>query len=78
MDEFGCDAVLVIKATAGIIGDFGHYPTIIYDASLFDPQLKKRLWRARINNSGPSMVMKRRFREMSESIVRQLKNDGFI
>jgi hypothetical protein len=78
MDEFGCDAVLVIKATAGILEDFGRYPTIIYDASLFDPQLKKRLWRAHINNSGPTMVMKRRFREMSESIVRQLKNDGFI
>jgi hypothetical protein len=78
MDKFGCDAVLVIKTTGGIINEYDSYPKIIYDASLFDPQLKKRFWRARIDNSGGTALMKRRFREMSESIVRQLKSDGFI
>jgi len=78
MDEFGCDAVLVIRTTGGIINEYDSYPKIIYDASLFEPQLKKRLWRARVDNSGATALMKRRFREMSESIVRQLKSDGFI
>ncbi len=76
--QFESDAAMVITATGGIIADFGGYPTIIYDASLFDPQLEKRLWRARIDNSGGTALMTRRFREMADTIVRQLKQDGFI
>jgi hypothetical protein len=78
IDAFGGDAVLLIRATGGIVNQSGGYQKLLYDASLFDPQLKKRVWRARVDNSGGTWLMKRRFREMSESIVRQLKSDGFI
>ena len=78
IEKFESDAVLVITATGGIVAEFGGYPTIIYDASLFEPQMDKRLWRARIDNSGGTAFMKRRFREMAEHIIRQLRSDGFI
>jgi hypothetical protein len=76
--SFEADAILTVKAVSGIIDEFGGYPTIIYDASLYDPDLKKRLWRGNINNSGGTALMSRRMREMAVEIVTQLRKDGFL
>jgi hypothetical protein len=76
--QFEAEAVLVIRVTTFIVSEFGGYPTIIYDVSLFDPELKKRLWRGSVNNSGGTALMNRRMREMAEAIVSQLKMDGFL
>ena len=75
---FQADAILFVRAVSGVRDQYGGYPTIIYDASLFDPEFKKRLWRANINNSGGTGLMSRRMREMAEQIVKQLQNDGFL
>jgi len=76
--QFDADAVLVIRVTTFILSEYGGYPTIIYDVSLFDPEMKKRLWRGSVNNSGGTALMNRRMREMAEAIVSQLKKDGFL
>ena len=75
---FDADAVLVIHIKTGVVDEFGGYPLIVYDASLFDAGRKKRWWRAVINNAGGTALMKRRMREMAEEIVSQLKRDGFL
>lgn len=72
------DAAMVIKATGEVLSEYGGYPTIIYDVSLFEPDLEKRLWRARVDNSGGTALMKRRMREMAERIIKQLRTDGFL
>ena len=76
--QFDADGVLVIRVTTFIISEYGGYPTIIYDVSLFDPEIKKRLWRGSVNNSGGTALMNRRMREMAEAIVSQLRKDGFL
>ena len=78
METFNADAVLVVGVQTFIVDQFGGYPTIMYDASLYDSAMKKREWRAAINNSGGTALMNRRMKEMSESIVSQLKLDGFL
>jgi len=78
IDAFRPTAVLVVTATGGVISEYGGYPTLIYDASLMTPDMEKRLWRARINNSGGTALMTRRMREMAEKIVQQLRRDGFL
>jgi hypothetical protein len=75
---FDAEAVLVISVSTYVINEFGGYPTILYDASLFDPEQKKRLWRGAINNSGGTALMKRRMREMAEKLVGQLRHDGLL
>ncbi len=72
------DAVLVIKATGGVLSAYGGYMEITYDASLFNPNMDKRYWRAQVNNEGGTAVMGKRFRVMAEKIIKQLKQDGFI
>jgi hypothetical protein len=76
--EFDPDAVLVIKSTGGVLSPYGGYATIYYDASLFDPKMEKRVWRAVVDNSGGTALMKRRMREMAQEIVLQLRRDGFL
>jgi hypothetical protein len=76
--EFNADGVLSISVTTFILSEYGGYPTIIYDVSLFDPESKKRLWRGSVNNSGGTALMNRRMREMADAIVAQLKKDGFL
>lgn len=76
--NFHADAVFVVSVNTFIIDEFGGYPTIMYDASLFDPSMKQRVWRAAINNSGGTALMERRMWEMAEKIVQQLHQDGFF
>jgi hypothetical protein len=76
--QFNADAVLTIRVTTFVVSEYGGYPTIIYDVSLFDPEMKKRLWRGSVNNSGGTALMNRRMREMAEAIVSQLRKDGFL
>lgn len=76
--QFEADSVLAIRVTTFIVSEYGGYPTIIYDVSLFDSEMKKRLWRGSVNNSGGTALMSRRMREMAEAIVTQLKKDGFL
>jgi hypothetical protein len=76
--QFDAEGVLSVSVTTFILSEYGGYPTIIYDVSLFDPELKKRLWRGSVNNSGGTALMNRRMREMAEAIVSQLKKDGFL
>lgn len=75
---FKADGILSISVTTGVISPYGGYPTLIYDASLYDPEFKTRRWRASINNSGGTGLMKRRMREMAEGIVARLKADGVL
>src|SRR6185436_3421669 len=63
IEAFAPTAVLLITATGGVMSEYGGYPTIIYDASLTTPDLERRFWRARINNSGGTALMTRRMRE---------------
>jgi hypothetical protein len=74
--SFRPDAVLVVQVKTFIIDEFNGYPKILYDASLYPPTMNKRLWRAGISNSGGQM--KRRMRDMTEKIVQQLRQDGFL
>ena len=76
--QFDADAVLVVRVTTFVVSEYGGYPTIMYDVSLFDPEVKKRLWRGSVNNSGGTALMSRRMREMAEAIVSQLSKDGFL
>jgi hypothetical protein len=76
--QFEADAVLMIRVEGGVLGQYGGYPTLIYDASLFEPDLRKRIWRARIDNSGGTALMKRRMREMADKIVQELRKNGFF
>jgi hypothetical protein len=76
--EFQCDSVLVITATGGVVNGYGGYPTIIYDMSLYEPKLDKRLWRARVDNSGGTALIELRMRKMAERLVQQLRDDGFL
>jgi hypothetical protein len=68
----------VVRVTTFVVSEYGGYPTIMYDVSLFDPEVKKRLWRGSVNNSGGTALMSRRMREMAEAIVSQLSKDGFL
>jgi hypothetical protein len=78
ISNFNADAVLVIAVKTFIVDETGGYPVILYDASLYEPTLHKRIWRAAINNSGGTALMDRRMREMAEKIVQQLHQDGFL
>jgi hypothetical protein len=78
IQAFEPDAVLVITATGGVVGEYGGYPTILYDASLFDTPLTNRLWRAHINNTGGTAMMRKRMTEMAQQIVSQLQADRFL
>jgi hypothetical protein len=73
-------AVLVVRVTGGEPAEYdrGGYYTLLYEAGLYDPQLGRRLWQAEVSNSGGTAFMRKRFRKMAESIVRQLKRDGMI
>lgn len=77
-EAFNADAILVITSTGGIMSEYGGYPTITYDASLYEKTMEKRIWRAQINNSGGTALMKRRMREMAVGIVEKLRGDGFL
>lgn len=78
MVRFTPDAVLTVSAKSRVVDTYGNYPRIVYDASLFDPIAKKRIWRASIENAGSTEVMDWRMREMAEKIVQQLHQDGFL
>jgi hypothetical protein len=78
MESFNADGVLAVSLQTYETDEYGNYPMIIYDASLYDPLLKKRVWRASIKNGGQSFVMASRMRAMASSIVAKLKTDGFI
>ena len=75
---FHPDAVLVISVSTYVVDQYGGYPTIMYDASLYDPAQKRRLWRGAINNSGGTALMKLRMRQMAEKVVGQLRQDGLL
>lgn len=76
---FNPDAILLISVTTFVISaEYGGYPTILYDASLYNPDHSKRLWRAAINNSGGTALMNRRMHEMAGKIATQLQADGFL
>ena len=76
---FNPDAVLVVSVSTFVVAaEYGGYPTIIYDASLYNPDHTKRIWRASIDNSGGTALMKRRMREMAGKISMQLQTDGFL
>ena len=75
---FHPDAVLVISKQEFVADAYGGYPSITYDASLYQPITKRKIWRASIVNKGSSDVMERRMRKMAESIINQLKLDGFL
>lgn len=76
--QFNPDAVLVIRLTTAVLSEYGGYPILKYDASLYDPDMKRRLWRGVVDNSGGTALMKRRMREMAEVIVGRLRKDGFL
>lgn len=76
--QFGADAILAIRVATFVVSEYGGYPTIVYDVSLFERDFKKRLWRGSVNNSGGTALMSRRMREMAEAIVAQLRKDGFL
>lgn len=76
--EFAPDSVLILSMTASVVDPYGGYPNMTFDAGLFNPATKKLEWRASIVNSGSTDVMDRRMRKMSDSIVNQLKLDGFL
>ena len=78
MMTFMADSILTISPQNRVVDPYGGFPTIVYDASLFDPATKKREWRASITNSGGTEVMGRRMRKMAESIVSKLELDGFL
>ena len=62
----------------GGVDEAGGYPMLKYDVSLFDPMMKKRLWRGAVNNSGGTAFIQRRMHDMAEAIVNQLRQDGFL
>ena len=76
--EFAPDSVLIISVAASVVDPYGGYPNITFDASLFDPGAPKMKWRASIVNTGSTDAMERRMRKMAESIINQLKLDGFL
>jgi hypothetical protein len=76
--EFKPDAVLVIRLSTSVVDEAGGYPMLKYDVSLFDPMMKKRLWRGAVNNSGGTAFIQRRMHDMAEAIVNQLRQDGFL
>lgn len=78
IEAFHPDDVLVVKVQIAFEDQLGGYPKIIYDVSLFDNFTKKREWRAVINNFGDVSATNRRMKEMAQSIVSQLKLDGFL
>jgi len=78
IQRFNPEAVLVIRLSTAVLDEFGGYPILKYDASLFDPKMEKRLWRGAVNNSGGTALMKRRMRETAEVIISQLQKDGFL
>jgi hypothetical protein len=75
---FNPDAILLVSVTTYVMAEYGGYPTILYDASLYNPDHTKRLWRAAINNSGGTALMDRRMHEMAGKITTQLQTDGFL
>jgi len=76
---FHPDGVLVVSVSTFVVSaDYGGYPTIIYDASLYDSDRTKRIWRASINNSGGTALMKLRMHQMAGKIATQLQTDGFL
>lgn len=76
---FNPDAVLEVSVTTYVVSaEYGGYPTIMYDASLYNPDLTKRLWRAAIDNSGGTALMKLRMHQMAGKIATQLQADGFL
>jgi hypothetical protein len=75
---FKPDAVLVIRLSASVIDEAGGYPMLKYDVSLFDPTMKKRLWRGAVDNSGGTAFIDRRMHDMAETIVNRLREDGFL
>lgn len=75
---FNPDAVLVIRVANYVVDQYGGYPTIRYDVSIFDHATKKRVWRSAVNNSGGTALMERRMREMADKIIGQLRDDGFL
>lgn len=78
IEEFQPQAVLLIRVKTFLVDEFGGYPRIVYDASLFSPKMDKRMWRATIDNCGGTALMNKRMREMAEKIVLQLRQDGFL
>jgi len=77
--SFNPDAVLVVSVSTYVIAaEYGGYPEIKYDASLFDPGLTKRFWRAAVDNSGGTALMKLRMHQMAGKIATQLQTDGFL
>ena len=78
MNVFDADSVLTITMRTASVDLAGGYPTINYDASLFDRVTKQRIWRADIVNSGSPEVMEQRMQKMATAIVSQLEHDGFL
>lgn len=76
--QFNADAVLVIRDISFNVNKYGDYYSIMYDVSLFDPELKKRFWRASVNNIRGLEIDDPRMRKMAEAILSQLKKDGFL
>jgi len=78
INSFQADAVLTVTIRHTVVDIAGGYPTINYDASLFDRATKRRIWRADIVNSGSPEVMEKRMQKMAAAIVSQLEHDGFL
>jgi hypothetical protein len=78
INAFDADSVLTIGMRSVVADPYGGYPTINYDASLFERLTKKRIWRADIVNSGSPEVMEQRMQKMATAIVSQLEHDGFL
>ena len=78
--SYSPQAVLTINPTGGVVGEYGGYVQVIYDVSLYRPTLKKRLWRARIENSGGvyEFIIEKRMRMMADSILKKLKEDQLL
>ena len=78
IESYGPQAVLVIVATGGVVSPYGGMEKIVYDASLFAPDLEKRIWRAQIEHSGGTALIGKRMKKMANAIVGQLEKDQLI
>ena len=76
--QFFADAALLIRLDHYVVNQFGSYPIIYYDAALSNEISHKLVWRALIKNSGNPGTMKERNQRMAETIVAELRADGFI
>ena len=75
---FHADTVLVVRLKNVVVDQFGGCPMLFYDASLFNEITHKFVWRGIIKNSGDPEAMKQRTRKMAETLVAQLRADGFV